>query len=1052
MNHEGYESGKAEDQYKLLSALDSITTEETITDPKFFVKSPKALKIYQEDNTPVIDQPKAKLVVKENGFPPQVDKPMQHNGDLECLDDTLTDLNSVPNDFDDSFVEQTKEGGETNLAFECEDDAPTPRPEKIPTECTCSETNGADIVIQEHEVVIVEKATNVPSAPGRALRKLDPRKLNLTLDLFSSKNKKKDRLKGSGSSSNASSLSPKSTSPFHSSNNIAGNDSTDKPSCAAKKTIKTPAKTMPVTDLSTIPDLNVLEQTAVHKKSWLLRLFESQVFDMPIALQYLFHSKEPGVMAYLGNKLFMFPKHEVDFYLPELLVMYIHMDHDMREAIHPYIIKRCKESIDFSLNCAWLLGGYAYSSNKLSKRMTRAQKLRNLILSGELHNPNAESDRKRDRAHYAVSATTNRTSSPSLSRTASAADEAYRHKRKLGHKRSKSDAMSGNNGTDMNHKHKAGSEWDLSTGHAFECPCEATVAEKLVPEREFIKVLMQIGKRLTTQPTKDAKTHRLVAELQLLNLNLPARVWLPFGDSHHHIVRLPPSAGVVLNSKDKAPYLICLEVLTCQDKENDEVPTKLLESSLRLAQSEEDLKSDTSPPIIHESASNGHFPMRKMSVSSVASGQPESGSSDGKMEIDAINPVVLENMETDSTEAGHVNDERDSNEAAEEDDEWSQGDINDLQMESPGQQGLRRSGQSIQANGITESSSDSVSLSRMSVLSLDSIVSGDAVSIDSHEVYIAAGDIRRRLAERLSGQSSTGFRRDPDDPSAAALKEPWEEKVRRIRESSPYGHLPNWNLLTAIVKCGDDLRQERLAYQLLVQLQQIWQMERVNLWVRPYQIIVTSMDSGLIEPIVNAVSLHQIKKNSQCSLLNYFYQEYGGPNSEGFLTAQRNFVESSAAYSLICYLLQVKDRHNGNILLDAAGHIIHIDFGFILSSSPKSLGFESSPFKLTKEFVEVMGGLEGDMFEYYKILMLQGLVSARKHMDRIVQLVDIMSAGPSLACLHGVSTVRALRDRFHLSLTENQLHEEVENMVEGSMRSWTTKLYDNFQYLTNGIL
>ena len=59
------------------------------------------------------------------------------------------------------------------------------------------------------------------------------------------------------------------------------------------------------------------------------------------------------------------------------------------------------------------------------------------------------------------------------------------------------------------------------------------------------------------------------------------------------------------------------------------------------------------------------------------------------------------------------------------------------------------------------------------------------------------------------------------------------------------------------------------------------------------------------------------------------------------------------SYCIVSYLVQVKDRHNGNILLDNEGHLIHIDYGFILSASPKNLGFENSPFKLTPEFVDV---------------------------------------------------------------------------------------------------
>ena len=106
-----------------------------------------------------------------------------------------------------------------------------------------------------------------------------------------------------------------------------------------------------------------------------------------MAIAYLFKSKEPGVLDYLGNKLFSFPESEVDFFIPQLVSMYITY-HDIAEKLHPYLIHRCRSSVDFSLRCAWLLDAYLstlnpeYSSSK--KKASHGIKLRNLILSGEL--------------------------------------------------------------------------------------------------------------------------------------------------------------------------------------------------------------------------------------------------------------------------------------------------------------------------------------------------------------------------------------------------------------------------------------------------------------------------------------------------------------------------------------------------------------------------------------------------------------------------------------------------------------------------------------------
>ncbi|RHZ81144.1 hypothetical protein Glove_123g81 [Diversispora epigaea] len=302
-----------------------------------------------------------------------------------------------------------------------------------------------------------------------------------------------------------------------------------------------------------------------------------------------------------------------------------------------------------------------------------------------------------------------------------------------------------------------------------------------------------------------------------------------------------------------------------------------------------------------------------------------------------------------------------------------------------------------------------------------------------------------------------------DDPSAAVFSEEWETKKERIRKSSPFGYYSNWRLISVIVKTGADLRQEQLACQLIREMQRIWQKADINVWVKYYRVLVTSDNSGLIETIQNSISIHSIKKDAYAKRLNekgfmftlfdYFVKTYGDVSSEAFLRAQDNFMRSLAAYSLVCYILQVKDRHNGNVLLDTEGHLIHIDFGFMLSNSPGSVGFELAPFKLSQEYLDILGGLTSEKFAEFKTLLKQAFVALRKHADNFVLLVEMMSKDSKLPCfLSGDMTHSLLKDRFLLSLTEPQFEEFVEKLIMQSCCNVFTRLYDTFQYYSNGIL
>lgn len=187
----------------------------------------------------------------------------------------------------------------------------------------------------------------------------------------------------------------------------------------------------------------------------------------------------------------------------------------------------------------------------------------------------------------------------------------------------------------------------------------------------------------------------------------------------------------------------------------------------------------------------------------------------------------------------------------------------------------------------------------------------------------------------------------------------WSDSCIKIKGNSQFKNFETYSIKCFIAKANDDLRQELMTMQLIKRFDDIFKLADIPLKLRPYEILITSPSSGLIEFLPNTTSIDALKKNLSPKFdLNKFFRQFFNNNFE---EAQKNFAESLAAYSLITYLINIKDRyafsnirHNGNILLDMNGHIIHIDFGFILGISPGNMNFENAPFKLTTVRIELI--------------------------------------------------------------------------------------------------
>jgi phosphatidylinositol 4-kinase A len=111
---------------------------------------------------------------------------------------------------------------------------------------------------------------------------------------------------------------------------------------------------------------------------------------------------------------------------------------------------------------------------------------------------------------------------------------------------------------------------------------------------------------------------------------------------------------------------------------------------------------------------------------------------------------------------------------------------------------------------------------------------------------------------------------------------------------------------------------------------------------------------------------------------------------------------------------------------------------------PGGVKFEPNSFKLNHEMVVLMGGRNSQGYALFQQLCVAAFLALRPHAPQLIATVQLM-LDTGLPSFKGEGTIRRLRERFALGLSERQAADFMMAVVKNAHENLRSTVYDEFQ-------